>query len=156
MNETDGPTIKVLFRVVGEDGVVNVETLWAFDLGEDRYQLDNTPFYAYSVSAGDIVFAPIDPTEGRPTFASVLEKSGNRTVRVIFDEPVEAGTASDALLQGILAMGCEFEGATQCTASRRGCHSSPVRFGLARQAYRLAWRGNLGASRGPPRVRRVH
>jgi hypothetical protein len=113
MNETDGPTIKVLFRVVGEDGVVNVETLWAFDLGEDRYQLDNTPFYAYSVSVGDIVFAPIDPTEGRPTFASVLEKSGNRTVRVIFDEPVEAGTASDALLQGIVAMGCEFEGANR-------------------------------------------
>ena len=78
-------TAKVLFRVEEEDGSENVETLWAFDLGEDRYRLDNSPFYAYSVSPGDTVNAPVDPDEGRPTFSRVLEKSGNRTVRVILD-----------------------------------------------------------------------
>ena len=113
MNSVDGPTAKVVFRVVGKDGDVNVETLWAFDLGDDRYRLDNSPFYAYSVSAGDVVLAPIDPDERRPTFASVVEKSGNRTVRVLLDTPLESGNASDALLQGLVALGCEFEGANR-------------------------------------------
>jgi hypothetical protein len=111
MSSVGGPTAKVLFRVVGEGGDVNVETLWAFDLGGDRYRLDNTPFYAYSVSAGDVVLAPIDSDEERPTFSSVLEKSGNRTVRVLFEPPVEPGNTSDALLQGLIALGCEYEGA---------------------------------------------
>jgi hypothetical protein len=105
------PTAKVLFRVPEEDGSANVETLWAFDLGEDRYQLDNSPFYAYSVSVGDIVYAPVDPDEGRPTFSRVLEKSGNRTVRVIFDPPLADGNSSDDVVKELLALGCSYEGA---------------------------------------------
>jgi hypothetical protein len=85
-NGAPGPTAKVLFRVVDEDGSINVETLWAFDLGQDAYRLDNSPFYAYSVSVGDVVFAPVDPQDERPTFQRVLEKSGNRTVRVILTQ----------------------------------------------------------------------
>jgi hypothetical protein len=105
------PTAKVLFRVPEEDGSANVETLWAFDLGEDRYRLDNSPFYAYSVSVGDIVYAPIDPDEGRPTFSRVLEKSGNRTVRVILDPPVADDNSSDGTVMELLAQGCSYEGA---------------------------------------------
>ena len=108
------PTAKVLFRVVGEDETdVNVETHWAFDLGQDRYRLDNNPFYAYSVSAGDVVLAPVDGDEHRPTFVSVLEKSGNRTVRVNFDSAAESGNETDKHLKALLAMGCDYEGANR-------------------------------------------
>lgn len=110
-NDVGPPTAKVLFRVVGEDGAAKVETLWAFDLGADRYKLDNSPFYAYGVSWGDTVFAPRGEHEGRPTFHSVLSKSGNRTVRVIFDPPVERGNESDDVLQGLIRLGCDYEGA---------------------------------------------
>ncbi len=105
------PTAKVLFRVPEEDGSANVETLWAFDLGEDRYRLDNSPFFAYSVSVGDVVYAPIDPDEGRPTFIRVLEKSGNRTLRVILDPPIADGNSSDDTVKELLALGCSYEGA---------------------------------------------
>jgi Domain of unknown function (DUF4265) len=105
------PTAKVLFRVPEEDGSANVETLWAFDLGEDRYRLDNSPFYAYSVSVGDVVYAPIDPDEGRATSSRVLEKSGNRTVRVILDPPVADGNSSDVVVKELLDLGCSYEGA---------------------------------------------
>lgn len=112
MSNAGRPTGKVLFRVVGEEGSVNVETLWAFDLGQDRYRLDNMPFYAYSVSLGDVVLAPIDPAEQQPTFTAVVEKCGNRTVRIFFDEPVANGSKSMVLLEGLVDMGCEYEGAT--------------------------------------------
>ena len=95
------PTAKVLFRVPGEDGGATVETLWAVPLGNDLYQLDNSPFFAYGVSWQDVVLAPQDPQEQMPTFQSVAERSGNRTVRVIFDLPVAPGNASDQTIQGL-------------------------------------------------------
>ena len=111
MTDTDHPTAKVVFRVANDDGSFEVETLWAYDLGDDRYKIDNLPFYAYSVSVDDVVYAPADPDDGRPTFQKVLTKSGNRTVRVVFDLPIELGNRSDEVLKGLVALGCSCEGA---------------------------------------------
>src|SRR5438128_3554168 len=104
MTQPSQPTAKVLFRVPNEDGSAQVETLWATDLGNDQYKLDNSPFYAYSVSWQDVVFAPFDQDEEFPTFQRVISKSGNRTVRVILDPPVEPGNSSDLLLQGLVSL----------------------------------------------------
>jgi Domain of unknown function (DUF4265) len=107
------PNAKVVFRVPEEDGSVHVETLWATSLGEDQYKIDNSPFYAYGVSWEDVVYAPVDPEDGRPTFVRVVSKAGNRTVRVIFDPPVQEGNESDRVLQGLVALGCTYEGANR-------------------------------------------
>jgi hypothetical protein len=113
MSEPIEPNAKVLFRVPNDDGTAEVETLWATALGDDKYKLDNSPFYAYSVSWQDIVYAPFNPEEGLPTFERVLSKSGNRTIRVLFDLPVEAGNASDQVMKGLVALGCDYEGANK-------------------------------------------
>src|SRR5712691_885051 len=113
MAQPSQPTVKVLFRVPNEDGSAEVETLWAFDLGNDQYKLDNSPFYAYSVSWQDIVYAPFDKDEERPTFQRVVSKSGNRTIRIVFDSAVEKGNESDRVLQGLVALGCSYEGANK-------------------------------------------
>jgi len=105
--------VKVLFRTLEDDGTANVETLWATNIGEDKYKIDNLPFYAYGVSWQDIVFAPFDQSEGFPTFQRVVSKSGHRTVRIIFDSPVEDGNPSDQLLQGLASRGCTYEGASR-------------------------------------------
>lgn len=113
MSSSSTPTAKVLFRVPEEDGSAQVETLWAFDLGNDEYRLDNSPFYAYSVSWQDVVSAPFSSTEKFPTFERVVRKSGNRTVRVIFDEAQQPGNKADQVLKGLQAIGCDFEGANR-------------------------------------------
>lgn len=110
MNSSPQPNAKVLFRVPNEDGSAEVETLWATSLGGDKYRLDNSPFWAYGISWEDIVFAPFLESEGSPTFQSVVSKSGNRTVRVIFDPPIESGNESEKMLQGLVAIGCSYEG----------------------------------------------
>ena len=107
------PTAKVLFRIPREDGAADVETLWAYDLGNDQYRLDNSPFYAYSVSCGDDVYAPTDPDEGFPTFEKVLKKSGNRTIRIVLDQSAEPGNRGDAILKGLRELGCDYEGANR-------------------------------------------
>ena len=111
MTEPSSPDSKVLFRVSEDDGSAQIETLWATALGHDEYRLENSPFYAYSVSWEDVVFAPLDPAEDRATFRRVVKKSGNRTVRVIFDPPVKDGNESDQVLQGLVELGCSYEGA---------------------------------------------
>ena len=80
-------------------------------LGSDKYKLDNLPYYAYGVSCDDIVLAPFDKNEEFPTFEKVVSKSGNRTVRIIFDVPYESGNESEELINRLVAMGCNFEGA---------------------------------------------
>ena len=112
MSEAE-PTAKVLIRTVNEDGSVDAETLWAYDLGDDIYKLDNVPLYAYSVSWADNVFAPHDDDEGFPTFQRIVEKSGNKTVRIAFDAPVEEGNEEDLLLQRLVETGCSYEGAAR-------------------------------------------
>jgi hypothetical protein len=112
MNDASISNIKIVFRVPQEDGSIQIETLWAHSLGNDEYRLDNSPFYAYSVSWEDIIYATSDPADPRPTFQKVIKKSGNRTVRIIFDLPAENGNSSDQILQELVAMGCSYEGAT--------------------------------------------
>ena len=113
MTESAASRSKILFRVANDDGSTNVETLWATSLGEDAFELDNSPFYAYGVSWKDVVFAPFDSTEGFPSFQNVIHKSGHRTVRLIFDPPVEDGNSSDLILQGLVSLGCTYEGANR-------------------------------------------
>jgi len=102
---------KIVCRVVAEDGSVTVETPWATKVGEDLYRVENSPFYEYSLSWLDIVYAPYTEEEERPTFQKVVEKSGHRTVRIIFDPPVEDGNESMKKLEGLVQMGCSYEGA---------------------------------------------
>ncbi len=105
------PDSKVLFRVPNDNGSAEVETLWATALGNDLYRLENSPFYAYSMSWLDVVYAPYDEDEDRPTFQRIAEKSGHKTVRVIFDPPVEDGNESDRVLKKLVNAGCSYEGA---------------------------------------------
>ena len=111
MTELLRPTAKVLFRVPGEGGSADVETLWAHDLGADQYRIDNCPFFAYGVSWNDVVYAPYNPDEQFPTFQKVLSKSGNRTIRLILDPPASANNESEKTLNNIVSLGCSYEAA---------------------------------------------
>ena len=111
MSENEIPDAKVLFKVSHEDGNEKAETLWAYNLGSDEYRIHNLRFYAYNISLDDIVLAPFSKKDKFPTFEKVLIKSGNRTVRLILDNPPAHGNASDALLSRITSIGCAIEGA---------------------------------------------
>lgn len=110
--QAEEPTAKVLFRVeYGDDDSADVETLWAFDLGNDNYKIDNLPYFAYGVSWNDVVYAPYDADEERATFKHVVSKSGNRTIRIIFDTSYKEVPESKALLDNLVELGCDFENA---------------------------------------------
>lgn len=104
----DRPHIKIEIRAEVEDDVY-VETPWAVPLGNNRYRLDNIPFYAYGLSWGDVVEA--EPREHeQPLFSKVVEKSGHKTMRVILDPPADQSEDSQAVLSMLQKLGCTYEG----------------------------------------------
>ena len=72
---------------------------------------DNAPFFAYGVSEGDIV-------EGRfiaddfYDFVRVVERSGNRTVRLIFGDEKADTPSGQRVLAGVVALGARTRGCT--------------------------------------------
>ena len=97
--------VKVKF-VDGED----VETLWAIALDNNLFRLDNSPFYAYDISWQDIVEAT-EEAEDFYEFVRVAEKSGNRTVRIIFQNFTGKDEQGKGILSDIENLGCSYEGA---------------------------------------------
>ncbi len=73
-----------------EDGwpPVTRENLWAVDLGEGRYRIDNIPFYVLGVSDGDLVAAVIEE-DGRLVFSELVEASSNSTFRLFVSDEEE-------------------------------------------------------------------
>jgi hypothetical protein len=108
MHDSTQGLVKIVLR--HEDGDdVHVETPWAKQVGDNLYELDNLPWYAYGVSCGDVVEA-IPAEDGLPEFRRVVRKSGNRTVRVILKPPANESLDSKSILDRLVSMGCDYEG----------------------------------------------
>jgi hypothetical protein len=104
VTSTDG-MVKVGFR----DADGDVETLWATPCGPNQYRLENSPFFAYGVSWEDVVLAEPEADDSIPFFIRVVEKSGNRTIRLRVPEHVTA-KSSRRIFDEIEALGCSYEG----------------------------------------------
>ena len=101
-NMADVPENYVKLRLTGPDGLI--ETPWAERIG-DKFRLDNPPWYAYGVSDDDIVDAVPTEVEGIFAFVRVVAPSGNRLIRVIFEDG-----QYQSMLDQLQAMGCHYEG----------------------------------------------
>ncbi len=81
----------------------SAECVWALPLGDDRYRLKNSPWYAYRASFDDVVYAPM--RDGRPTVEEVVEHGGHFTVRV----RVTDDAAVPAITAHLTELGCGTE-----------------------------------------------
>jgi len=101
----DDGYIKVYFiQRTGEDSY-ETETMWCKQI-EEYYQLENIPFIAKNIAAGDIISVEYDEEEGVYYFDEFISYSGNSTVRVRIEDADYRKTIMDELIQ----MGCEAEG----------------------------------------------
>jgi hypothetical protein len=98
----------VKVELQGPDG--DVETPWATPLGGDRYRLENSPFWAYGVSYEDVIEARASVDGGFPSFVRRLQRSGNRTLRVILKPSATESSDSQGILDTLVALGCSYEG----------------------------------------------
>ncbi|MFL0289904.1 DUF4265 domain-containing protein [Mycobacterium sp. SMC-18] len=81
-----------------------VETMWVEELGDDRYRVDNVPFFVKPLAINDIVRGQqADPDSDIVWFSERLEWSRHSTVRII------AFSDDDEILATLSDMGCSYE-----------------------------------------------
>lgn len=99
-----------MVKVELRDPSDRVEVLWATQVGPDRYKLDNSPLYAYGVSWQDVIEARPAREGELPTLVRVIEKSGNRTLRLVLETPADQSEESATILDWLVELGCSYEG----------------------------------------------
>jgi hypothetical protein len=102
--------VKIIFPLEqDEDGYppVGSERLWALDLGEGRYQIDNIPFFARDLALGDVVSAVPEEgaEEGVLRYDQVLQPSGHSTFRILVHDKAQVPEVCRLLEQ----LGCDTE-----------------------------------------------
>jgi len=83
------------------------ERLWAEPVGDGRYRLRNTPFFAFGVSNGDIVFAEV--RDGALSMTGVSIRGGHSTYRLKLSERGRGAPAFKRSWLPLQAIGCTFE-----------------------------------------------
>ena len=106
--------VKIGFKLDRDQGdypPADWEWMWASRVSDSTFKLDNAPFFAKGISAGDIVAA--ESTKGGLVFSGLVEPSGHSTVRVVVflgnrnDEQVRALVAE--LRESLKALRCSTE-----------------------------------------------
>jgi hypothetical protein len=64
------------------------EGIWARPVGDNLYEVDNIPFYAYGINVADVVRARAPSPDMKPVVECVERASGHRTVRLHFSDGV--------------------------------------------------------------------
>ncbi len=80
------PTAHVVFSLeVDEDGwpPVGSERVWAYDVGNGRYRIDNVAWFVPDLAVGDIVVAREPDPDQHPVFERIESRSDHVTVRLI-------------------------------------------------------------------------
>ena len=73
------------------------EAMWAKALGDDRYELRNSPFYAYGLNFLDVVHAVALAPNQKPSVLSVVQRAGHRTIWVTFTDVADSGARVERL-----------------------------------------------------------
>jgi len=84
------------------------ESIWALPLGDDLYEIRNAPFYAYGLNWGDIVRAYSDDPELKPEVREVVKRSGNKTLRIYFNEGLSE-EAQESILASMQTLDISWE-----------------------------------------------
>jgi hypothetical protein len=105
--ENQEELVKVVIDTLDPDVGVGGERVWAFSLGNDLYEIRNSPWYARNVNWGDWVRAIAPSDDKWPVFVSVVKRSGHRTIHVIL---LEGGfSRREQILREITRLGASYE-----------------------------------------------
>ncbi len=88
------------------------ESMWALPLGDDLYEIRNAPFYAYGINWGDVVRAYSDDPDLKPEVREVVKCSGNKTLRVFFNERLSE-EGQESVLSSLQYLDLSWERATE-------------------------------------------
>jgi hypothetical protein len=86
------------------------ESMWARPLGNDLYELHNSPFSAYDLNYLDVVVAISAEPQLKPQIRRVERRSGHQTLRLIFKAETDR-LQRDEILSKLNDLGATYENA---------------------------------------------
>ena len=101
--------VKLVINLPNAEDGVGGEGIWSVKIGEDLYEVRNSPWHTTDINYLDVVRA-ISPTEDKnPVVTEVVHRRGHRTIHVIF---LDAGQDhKDAVSKRLNQLGGTYEGA---------------------------------------------
>jgi uncharacterized protein DUF4265 len=108
--ESEGELVRIVVPLDRDpgDGGPEEEWIWAEPIGASRYRVESSPFFAYGLSHGDVVFA--SDSADLPRVDAVERKSGHRTIRFALDADWDTDRPEIRLLvEELGALGCHAE-----------------------------------------------
>jgi hypothetical protein len=69
-------------------GPFETESLWAKPLGNDLYEVRNSPWFAFDLHFYDVVRAVAEQPGEKPKITEVVSRSRHKTLRVLFDPKI--------------------------------------------------------------------
>ena len=108
--------VRVVFPLeVDADGwpPVGAERLWANALGDNRYEIDNVPWFVRDLAAHDIVRAVAPDEQSHPVFQQLETRSEHLTVRVICFRAGPLGGDLQRVIDAFAGLGVYAEGIDQ-------------------------------------------
>jgi hypothetical protein len=108
MNDDPGTLVKV-FIDLPNHWLWKGESMWARALGNDLYELENSPFCAYGLNYKDVVHAVAERPTEKPRISRIERRGGHRTLRFRFPDKVDR-PERDRILGKLTGMGTSFEG----------------------------------------------
>jgi hypothetical protein len=100
--------VKIVIDTELEDDGIGGVGLWARPLGDDLYELDNTPWHTLAINDRDIVRAIASSPDKNPVFVDVVRRGGHRTIHVIF--LAEGAAEKPKVLEHLVSLGTYYEG----------------------------------------------
>lgn len=86
------------------------ENIWAIQIADKLFRIENSPFSAYGISYLDEVNAEFDIYEGRYVFKRVNKKSGHSTYRIMIkDKKFEKIVLDQILIHGVTYEGSDVD-----------------------------------------------
>src|SRR3954468_10899353 len=85
------------------------ETLWTKPVGNNCYEIRNSPFFVDDLSYGDIIYAEIEDENDFPLFKFVTQRSGHSTYRIVLEEKSELKDF-EYYINPLNELGCSTEG----------------------------------------------
>lgn len=103
--------VKIVVDIYDDIFGISGEGLWAKPLGNDLYEVRNSPWHNTVVNYLDVVKAVASDEEKKPVFVEVYRRSGHRTIHIFF-LPESTEKERHTVLELMNQLGATYEGAT--------------------------------------------
>jgi hypothetical protein len=107
VDELKEELVKVVVDLPEPDMGVSGEGIWAAPIGDDVYEIRNSPWHARNINWGDWVKAVAPNEDQWPRFVSIVKRSGHRTIHVYFLQDDQE--RKKEILEGINKLGTFYE-----------------------------------------------